>query len=226
MARRILRAAVAVLLAPLIGFALYLGVASALMLWPTAAPREPHPPTVEAYVMSNGVHTDYVFPLQSPNLDWSQTFLLSHARAAPPDAEFIAIGWGDREFYLNTPTWADLTAARAFGALRGGNRALLHITWLRRADLRGSVRRLPLTAPQYAALASHVRAVLPNGQAVPIAGAHYDRNDAFYEAEGSYNLFETCNTWTGRGLREAGVPMGRWTPFDFTVLRHLQPLGA
>ena len=221
---RWLRRLALLLLLPFAGFALYVGVASALMIWPTAAPHAREPATIEAYVMSNGVHTDYVFPLRAAAIDWSQLFLPSHARAAPADAEFIAIGWGDREFYLNTPTWADLTAARAFGALRGGNRALLHVTWLRRADLRGSVWRLPLSVPQYAALAGHVHAALPGARAVPIAGAHYDGNDAFYEANGSYHLFETCNTWTGRGLRRAGVPMGRWTPFDFTVVRHLQPL--
>jgi hypothetical protein len=37
------------------------------------------------------------------------------------------------------------------------------------------------------------------------------------------NLFETCNTWIGRGLRQAGVTVSRWTPFDFTVTWHLQP---
>jgi uncharacterized protein (TIGR02117 family) len=221
---RWLRRLALLLLLPFAGFALYVGVASALMIWPTAAPHPREPATIEAYVMSNGVHTDYVFPVRTAGIDWSQRFLPAQARAAPSDAEFIAIGWGDREFYLNTPTWADLTAARAFGALRGGNRALLHVTWLRRADLRGSVWRLPLSVPQYAALAGHVHAALPGARAVPIAGAHYDGNDAFYEANGSYHLFETCNTWTGRGLRQAGVPMGRWTPFDFTVVRHLQPL--
>jgi len=213
-----------VLLMPVIGFALYVGLASVLMFWPTAAPPAQEPAAVEAYVMSNGVHTDYVFPVRAAGIDWSHLFLPSQARAAPADIEFIAIGWGDREFYLHTPTWADLTAARAFGALRGGNRALLHVTWLRRADLRGSVWRLPLSAPQYAALAGHVHVALPGARAVPIEGAHYDSNDAFYEANGSYHLFETCNTWTGRGLRQAGVPMGRWTPFDFTVVRHLPPL--
>ena len=138
---RWLRRLALLLLLPFAGFALYVGVASALMIWPTAAPHAREPATIEAYVMSNGVHTDYVFPLRAAAIDWSQLFLPSHPREVPPDAEFIAIGWGDREFYLNTPTWSDLTVARAFGALRGGNRALLHVTWLRRADLRGSVWR-------------------------------------------------------------------------------------
>ncbi|MET0541247.1 MAG: TIGR02117 family protein [Variovorax sp.] len=221
---RALAFATLVLLLPIACFVLYAGVASALMLWPTAAQPGPEPATVEAYVTSNGVHTDYVLPMRSAAADWSQLFPATQFRAAPPDAEFIAIGWGDREFYLHTPNWSDLTAARAFGALRGANRAVLHVSWLRRADLGTATYRLPLTPRQHARLVAHVRAALPAGQAVPIAGAHYGRNDAFYEANGGYHVFETCNTWTGRGLREAGVAMGRWTPFDFNVVHHLQPL--
>jgi uncharacterized protein (TIGR02117 family) len=155
-------------------------------------------------------------------IDWLQVFPLKDFRAPPPDAEFVAIGWGDREFYLNTPTWGDLTASRAFGALSGGNRALVHVSYLRREQLARGAYALPLSQAQYAQLVGYVRAALPQGQATPIAGAHYDNQDAFYEANGGYNLFETCNTWTGRGLRQAGVEVGRWTPFDFTVTWHLR----
>lgn len=225
MARRLGRIVLALLLLPVAGFALYVGVASALMFWPT--PRSEtvsQPPAIEAFVLSNGVHTDYVFPVRSGAVDWSTLFLPAQAPAVPADAEFIAVGWGDRAFYLNTPTWADLTVGRAVGALLGGNRSLLHVTWLRRGELGPGAWKLPLSAHQYARLVDHVRAALPEGRAMQIDGAHYGPRDAFYEANGSYHLFETCNTWTGRGLRAAGVPTGRWTPFDFTVVRQLQPL--
>jgi len=209
--------------ASLIG--LYVAVACALVFWPAngAKPAGDAPADVQAWVLSNGVHTDYVFPVRSATIDWLQVFPLKDFKAPPPDAEFIAIGWGDREFYLNTPTWGDLTAARAFGALSGGNRALMHVSYLRRNQLGRGAYSLPLSQAQYAQLAGYVRAALPSGQATPIAGAHYDSQDAFYEAEGGYNLFETCNTWTGRGLRQAGVTVSRWTPFDFTVTWHMQP---
>jgi uncharacterized protein (TIGR02117 family) len=214
---------------------LYVAAAFVLVWWPANAKPPINTPIntpinapaeVQAWVLSNGVHTDYVFPIRSATLDWLQVFPLKDFRAPPPDAEFIAIGWGDREFYLNTPTWADLTASRAFGALAGGNRALVHVSYLRRAQLARGAYALPLTQAQYAQLAGYVRAALPQGRATPIAGAHYDDQDAFYEANGGYNLFETCNTWTGRGLREAGVTVGRWTPFDFTVTWHLAPAPA
>jgi uncharacterized protein (TIGR02117 family) len=203
---------------------LYVATACALMFWPANAKSQQGKaaPEVQAWVLSNGVHTDYVFPIRSAAVDWLQVFPLQDFRAPPPDAEFIAIGWGDREFYLNTPTWADLTASRAFGALSGGNRALMHVSYLRRGQLGHGAYALPLSQAQYAQLVGYVRTALPQGRATPIAGAHYDNQDAFYEANGGYNLFETCNTWTGRGLRQAGVAVSRWTPFDFTVTWHLQ----
>ncbi|OEZ31307.1 TIGR02117 family protein [Variovorax boronicumulans] len=212
------------LLGLLLAITLYVAVACALVFWPANAKPPAEPATVEAWVLSNGVHTDLVFPVRSATVDWLQLFPLSDFKAPPPDAEFVAIGWGDREFYLHTPTWGDLTAARAFGALSGGNRSLLHVTYLQRAQLRRGAYKLPLSQAQYAQLVAYVRATLPSGRATPIAGAHYASDDAFYEARGSYHLFETCNTWTGRGLRQAGVTVSRWTPFDFNVTWHLQPV--
>ncbi|MDW5443611.1 TIGR02117 family protein [Polaromonas sp. SM01] len=202
---------------------LYLAMACALMFWPAHAKPSTAASDVEAWVLSNGVHTDLVFPIHSTSIDWQQLFPPTDFKAVPPDAEFIAIGWGDREFYLNTPTWADLTASRAVGALLGGNRALIHVTYLQRGELRNGAYKLPLSQAQYVQLVDYVRAALPSGQATPISGAHYGHNDAFYEAEGGYNFVETCNTWTGRGLRHAGVTVSRWTPFDFNVVWHLQP---
>ena len=145
------------------------------------------------------------------------------AKAPPPGAEFVAIGWGDRDFYLHTPTWADLTLRRAVGALFGANASLLHVSWLTRAHLRQGAYALPLSQRQYLALVAHVRGSLPSGRALALPGAGYGPEDAFYEAEGGYHLFETCNTWTGRGLRRAGVPVSRWTPFDVNVVGQLRP---
>ena len=224
MIRRWLRRIALTLLGFLLAITLYVAVACVLVFLPANAKPPAEPATVEAWVLSNGVHTDLVFPVRSAAIDWRQLFPLSDFKAPPPDAEFVAIGWGDRKFYLHTPTWGDLTAARAFGALSGGNRSLLHVTYLQRAQLRRGAYKLPLSQAQYAQLVAHVRATLPSGRAVPIVGAHYANDDAFYEARGSYHLFETCNTWTGRGLRQAGVTVSRWTPFDFNVTWHLQPV--
>lgn len=205
--------------------ALYAVIAWALVFVPPRAAPAGSAAPVEAYVVSNGVHTDLVLPLRSGGTDWTQLFPKASFPSFPADAEFVAIGWGDRDFYLHTPRWRDLTLARAIGALSGRGQSLLHVTWLRRQDLGVRTWRLPLDARQAAALAAHVRQTLApdaEGRAVPVPG-HYGRTDAFFEARGAYDLFTTCNTWTGDALRRASVPVSPWTPFAGNVTWHLPP---
>lgn len=201
--------------------AAYLAIAFALPWFAPPAPSVTGAP-MEAYIVSNGVHTDLVLPVHSPQVDWTSVFPPRHFGRPRPDAQFVAIGWGDREFYLHTPRWRDLTAARALSALSGTGRSLLHVDWLSREELGTRVWRLPLRPAQYAAVVDHVRATLgPGADAVPVPGASYRGSDAFFEARGAYDVVTTCNTWTGDALRSAGVRVSRWTPFAPNVVAHL-----
>lgn len=212
---------------------IYVAVSYALLMVPSGArsgtsSSSSDAVAVHAYVLSNGVHTDLVFPVRTLGVDWSLTFPVQHL-ARPPGSEptHVAIGWGDREFYLHTPQWRDLTVGRALQALSGSGRSLLHVTHLREADLHaGGAHALPLTAAQYASLVKHVEASLvraPHGEGLHLPGQHYGPHDAFYEARGSYDLFTTCNVWTGRALRDAGVRVSVWTPLASQVVWHLTP---
>lgn len=49
----------------------------------------------------------------------------------------------------------------------------------------------------------------------------YGQHDAFYEARGSYHLFNTCNCWVGRALRTSGIRAPIFTPLPRTVLMYL-----
>ena len=205
--------------------ALYFAAAFVLVLFPTQG-QPGSAPVVNAFVYSNGVHTDLVFPIRAQGVDWSQAFPAQHLAQVPHDAAYIAIGWGDREFYLNTPRWQDLTASRALYALSGSGRTLLHVSHLREADLQNGMHALPLSAQQYTALVNHVERALVRSSAGPgvnVPGQHYGAHDAFYEANGAYNLFTTCNVWVGRGLAQAGVKVSAWTPLASQVVWHLPP---
>jgi uncharacterized protein (TIGR02117 family) len=202
----------------------YFAIAFGLLLFPVNSDNPPAAGPVLAYVYSNGVHTDLVLPVHSQGVDWSQVFPAKHFSEMPRDAAYVAIGWGDREFYLNTPQWKDLTVGRALQALSGSGHSLLHVSYLLQADVQSAVHALPLSADQYASLVKYVDAALVRnneGQGLNVPGQHYGPHDAFYEARGSYNLFTTCNTWIGRGLRQAGVKVSAWTPLASQVLWHL-----
>jgi uncharacterized protein (TIGR02117 family) len=227
--RRFLKFSVMALVIPLGPVALYFAVAFGLVLVPANDEPPPGIAMIDAYIVSNGVHADFVFPVRSPTMNWTRVFPLNDFLAVADEISFIAIGWGDREFYLNTPHWKDLTVARAMNALLGHNQSLLHVAYIRPIDLsHGESYRLPLTESQYSTLAKYVlkTARLSGGKGISVPGRGYGFNDAFYEATGSYSLFNTCNAWVGRGLLRAGVTVSRWTPFEFNVYWYLQRRGG
>jgi len=138
------------------------------------------------------------------------------------EGNYLAIGYGNRDFYLNTPAWRDLTVKRALGAAFGNGRTLMHVD--HESDPQPSVDERPviLSADQYARLATFIQASFdrgPDGRTLPLRGRGYGRSDVFYEARGGYNAFYTCNEWAGQALRAAGVRVGMWTPFTQSIMR-------
>jgi len=49
------------------------------------------------------VHCDLVLPASAAGIDWSQRFPRADFAAVDDRFEWIAIGWGDRGFYLEVP---------------------------------------------------------------------------------------------------------------------------
>lgn len=177
------------------------------------------------YVQSNGVHTDFLMPVKSAQKDWSKTFPYSDFEAVDSSYHYISVGWGDKGFFMNTPTWADLTASTAFKACFGLGGTAVHVTYEARTPEPGSLCKPLLISPQqYDTLIAFMARSLKqeNGSIVHIAHPGYSQQDCFYEANGTYSLFRTCNTWTGRGLKAMGVKIGVWTPFQGGIMNHLE----
>jgi len=222
--RRLLKLIALTLALPAAALAAYCTIAFALVFYPYPGDEPTADEQITAYVASNGIHAEFVLPVASPIMDWRTLFPLHRFSAPPPHPAFVAIGWGEREFYLNTPTWADLSVRRALEALFGRNSAVLHATYLDSIDVYPEGYRLNLGGPAYARLVEYIQRTLAmfEGQTIPIPGRGYGGNDAFFAANGSYDFLATCNSWVGRGLRHAGVKSSRWTPFDWTVTWHLR----
>lgn len=177
---------------------------------------------VDIYLMTNGVHTDIVMPMQNEVYDWRRVVNPLLTRAGQP-AAYVGIGWGSREFYLNTPTWSDLTPNTAFKAVSGLGDSALHITFHPHAPHEhvDSIR-ITLTAAEYERL---IEDILPSfkfdpqtHQAIQIPNAFYHDSDVFYEANGRYHLFNTCNTWANTRLKKSGLKAVVWTPFSGSLM--------
>ncbi len=182
--------------------------------------------SVSIFIYSNGVHTDIVMPLKTVQMDWTQLFKISNTKGRDSVAQYLAMGWGDKGFYLNTPTWDDLTFSTAFKAAFGLSTSAVHTTFYKTLVENEQCKRISISAKQYQGLVNYIKGSLlfdANGKTIFIkTDAVYGTNDAFYEAIGSYTMFHTCNTWSNNALKSCGQKAAVWTPFESGIFYHYQ----
>jgi len=200
---------------------LYLGLAWLLSRIPVRAEKNTQP-DITIYLKSNGVHTDLAVPVKTAAYDWSQSILYQNTRSGDTTFSYIAFGWGDKGFYLETPTWSDLKASTAFKAAFGLSNTAIHATFYHTLKENKKCVRITISNEQYQRLISFInRSLQTDSTGKPIViptEARYGNNDAFYEAKGRYSLFHTCNTWTNNALKACGQKACLWTPFDSGIL--------
>jgi uncharacterized protein (TIGR02117 family) len=178
---------------------------------------------VVIFVRSNEVHTDLVLPVRGPGgVDWRRLFPPQHFGSSAIAAKYVACGWGNRKFYIETPTWSEFRLSTACGALFWPSETVLHVEYLADAAPSNQMREVRVTREQYNRLVQFVRSTVggldEHGYARLASKFSYGAADRFYFATGRYHCFNTCNQWTGRGLAQASVPTGLWTPLKPQVL--------
>ena len=202
--------------------ALYLVAAVVLGLAPAnravVAPAE----GIEIAVSANLFHADVILPMSAAGIDWTKWCPPAAFGGAP--ASHIAFGWGDRDFYLETRTLADLKPLTALRAVLFSSHTLLHVSYVDDPRRIAGLRRVTISPDAYRRLAAYIEATFrrdAEGRPIKRPEPGYGARDAFYDAIGTYSPFVTCNEWLAAGLRQAGVPTGWWAPFAFGITAHL-----
>ena len=203
---------------------LLLGYAGLVLLglFPVNHDFKPDPNGVKVYVYSGSVHSDIIVPVTNEVMDWRTIFEPKHFKSETSRIKYVSIGWGDRGIFLNTPRWSDLTLSTAANAMLLPSGTVLHVAFeTPRANK--NYRAVSISREQYAELVTFVQDTLKRDQSGKLIriDKSYHRYDAFYEANGNYHLFNTCNCWVGRGLKRAGVKTAWFAPMPKTVLWYL-----
>ena len=97
--KKIVKWIIAIILIP----TMYLLVSLILMIIPINNEEENSGKNNSIYLSSNGVHLNIIIAK-----DQLQAELLDGLKYIKND-NYFEFGWGDKNFYLNTPTWGDLT---------------------------------------------------------------------------------------------------------------------
>jgi uncharacterized protein (TIGR02117 family) len=126
-----------------------------------------------------------------------------------PRAEYLEVGWGDREFYQKPDPglWITLRAALL------PTPSVLQVVGFPgpvAGYFRGSeVIELALPGDGFERLIRYIHDAHDRGgapAAAPLGPSLYGEG-RFYPARETFHLFRTCNVWTARALRAAGLPI-------------------
>lgn len=173
--------------------------------------------SIDIYIKSNGVHTDIVVPTKNEYKDWSKDINVSDTKIKYGEYKYLALGWGDKGFYLNTPTWADLKFSTAFKAAFWMNTTAMHTEYHERMKLGKNCKKITISPRQYKMLIKFIDDSFEknNGKYDLIkTDKQYGMTDSFYEANGTYCLFYSCNTWANQALKSCEQKACWWTLMD------------
>ena len=124
-----------------------------------------------------------------------------------PQAEFLEVGWGARDYYMGRDQgfWGTLKAAL------GHTQSVLHVAGFRgrpAEHFRASeVIELSIPPDGFERLVRYIHDAHERAGAAAAAplGPGLYGDSRFYPAWEQFNLFNTCNVWTARALRSAGL---------------------
>ncbi|MBE5319619.1 TIGR02117 family protein [Pedobacter sp. MR2016-19] len=177
-----------------------------------------NPKEIAIYIMTNGVHTDIVLPAVTEQINWTKEINYLNTLEADSTYQFLAIGWGDKKFYLETPEFSDLKLSNGLRAISGLSTSAMHTTYYKNIREDASCKKIMISHSQYKQLIKYILNSFKKDAAGHLinvkSNIHYDIGDAFYEAEGSYSIFKTCNTWANAALKACGQRSCLWTIFD------------
>jgi uncharacterized protein (TIGR02117 family) len=129
-----------------------------------------------------------------------------------PEAEYLEISWGDRDYFPATEESVGL-ALRAALWSRG---SVLHVVGFRGAVkdyfTEAEIIELALSRESFRRLSEFVSASFIRADLIMPAQSQPGlvANGRFYPASGRFSILRTCNTWLAEALKSAGLGISPW----------------
>lgn len=199
-----------------LGLAIYLLMAFVLSFISTSPDPQKCTEHKTVFVSSNGVHLFLV--LQREHIPAGFLKKLQ----APEEFQYASFGWGDKNFYLNTASWNDLSLSTAVVALFWPSPSAMHVSFYHKPD--PFWVEVNVCEHQSEIISRYVLNSFEQGAGKfeRLKATGYPPNNYFYEARGKYTCFYTSNVWVNEGLKEAAISTSIWSPFEFGVMYQLK----
>jgi len=155
----------------------------------------------DIYVSGHGWHTGIIIPSQEINA--SSPFLKNRFAKAL----YYEFGWGDKGFYQANKITTKLTVKAVFWPTD----TVMHVVAVpedpRKYFSSSEIVDLKISQVELESLLKFIDQSFgrsKSGDIIKLKKGLYG-DSQFYEGAGKYFLFNTCNKWTAKGLKSAGV---------------------
>jgi uncharacterized protein (TIGR02117 family) len=155
----------------------------------------------KVYVVSHGWHTGFVIPA----IDIQDK--LPELKKRFPHANNIELGWGDKGFYQAKEITTGLTLRAIFWPTKSVVHAVAVPSDVQRYFSNSVIETLCLNELEYLSLITFISNSFARNETddvMPQKKGIYG-NSQFYTGMGDYYLMNTCNKWTAKGIKSAGL---------------------
>lgn len=174
-------------------------------------------------IINDGMHTNIVLPVNNKIVDWREFLNISDiGKDATATYKYLTFGWGDRDFYIQTPTLAELNFVTAVKALFLPTPSTILVQGFSEIPQNREIKCVKVTRKDYLKLTHFIQNTFqlnPQNQPIRIANGHLS-SSGFYAAKGSYSMLRTCNDWTAEALEKANVDTPLWAGLSSAVMLH------
>jgi len=175
--------------------------------------------TKTIFLYQSTAHTEILIPLPYFKKDYQKNFpnLIKNNTHG-----YLAFSYGDEEFMMKVPTWDKIKINIALKSLFTNTSALLRVGYYWGIKEEECIK-IKLSKKCLEKLNQSIL------NSFTLKDSHFQRyfdhykesNTFYFKAKKSYNLFHTCNSWTGDRLRDAGLGVPFITPFAQQVTYNL-----
>ena len=155
----------------------------------------------EIYIVNHGWHTGIVVPAKKIQNQ------LPKLRERFGHVPYIEFGWGDKDYYQAK----EITTGLTLNAILWPTESVIHAVAVpKKADKyfkNSVVEILFLSGSEYSSLIRFISESFykdEHGEILELKGGIYG-NSQFYKGVGNFYFMNTCNKWTAKGLKSAGM---------------------
>ncbi|MFB2837666.1 DUF2459 domain-containing protein [Floridanema evergladense] len=174
-------------------------------------------------IINDGMHVNIVLPVRNNLVDWQEFINVSAiGKDATANYKYLTFGWGDRDFYIQTPTLAEFNLITAAKALFLPTPSTILVQGFADIPRNPELKCAKVTKTDYLQLTQFIQNTFQfNSQNQPIRIANgFLSSSGFYAANGSYSILKTCNNWAAEALQQAGIDTPLWAGLSSAVMLH------